>query len=329
MGPIIVNYLSKLQLGRLQTFNNMGIVPLFTSINGAPEYISLKEALNENLIAIGEVSRSGSVPELKVVNTSSLSVLLLDGEELAGAKQNRVLNTSILLEGNSEAIIPVSCTEHGRWSYTSATFSDTDFVMSHRLRSEKSRAVTGSLHTGRRYSSDQLHVWAGIERMHRQTGTRSATGALGDVYATKAQELDEYLQAFAYVTRQRGSLVSINGQFVGLDVISRETVYETLHPKLVKSYAMDALVQKKERFDEPSAAKAKTFLQEMWGCKESRFDSPGQGYDYRFEGPRVVGSALVLAQKVIHLAFFRLAESEKGGRVSGYMQRRHFRRRRS
>ena len=51
-----------------------------------------------------------------------------DGEELAGAKQNRVLNTSILLKEASETKIPVSCMERGRWSYASKGFSKIDYA---------------------------------------------------------------------------------------------------------------------------------------------------------------------------------------------------------
>jgi len=108
----------------VKIFNNMGVIPLFTSINESPQYLTLKEALEKRLLTITEVSQSGSVPELKVVNKAKIPVLLLDGEELAGAKQNRVLNTTILLKENSETIIPVSCTEQGRWAYATAAFAD-------------------------------------------------------------------------------------------------------------------------------------------------------------------------------------------------------------
>ncbi len=101
--------------------------------------------MSEGLLSVAEVNEEGSVPELKVTNAADMSVLLLDGEELMGAKQNRVLNTSILLVVKSETIIPVSCTEHGRWSYSSPAFSDSGVVMSPSLRMRKVSSVSTSL----------------------------------------------------------------------------------------------------------------------------------------------------------------------------------------
>ena len=66
---------------------------------------------------------------------------MIGGEELAGAKQNRVLNTSILLKEASETKIPVSCTEQGRWSYASKAFSESGNVMAFKSRSRKTRSV--------------------------------------------------------------------------------------------------------------------------------------------------------------------------------------------
>jgi hypothetical protein len=72
-------------------------------------------------------------------------VLLLDGEELAGAKQNRVLNTTILLPEKSETVVPVSCTEANRWSYLSALFEESGEVMSAQIRAAKVHSVSRRL----------------------------------------------------------------------------------------------------------------------------------------------------------------------------------------
>lgn len=95
MNKSMTTYLAGLFLGEMQMFQNMAVVPLFASGNGQPEYVMLKDALAKKLITVVEIDQGGSVPELKVINHSDEFVLFLDGEELMGAKQNRVLNTSI------------------------------------------------------------------------------------------------------------------------------------------------------------------------------------------------------------------------------------------
>ena len=327
MDAVITRYLAQVQIGGLQTFKNMGLAPLFTDVSGGADYVLLKEALENDMLIITEVDQSGSIPELKVVNTSPLSVLLLDGEELMGAKQNRVLNTSILLKGRSETVIPVSCTEQGRWRYTTDAFSHSDTMMSQKSRASKTQTVTVSLRAKRGYTSNQRRVWADIDKMLGKADVTSPTQAMQAVYAAKEKELREYLQAFPLVRHQRGSLVFINGKPAGLDLISREPAYEKLHARLVKSYAMDALLHKAEQFTAASIDKAKAFTREIEACHESRFESVGEGFDYRFEGPRVIGSALVVQNTVIHLAFFRLDEDEEEeGYLSSMTNRRDFRR---
>lgn len=55
----------------------------------------LDEALAEGLFEVREVDDGGSVNEILVINKTNYTVLLLDGEILAGAKQNRVLNAGV------------------------------------------------------------------------------------------------------------------------------------------------------------------------------------------------------------------------------------------
>jgi hypothetical protein len=94
--------LSSLQLMDAQTYKNITVFPLIHPGNGTPNYLTLGEAIGSSLLTVTEVSQAGSVPELKVINLATQPVLLIDGEELIGAKQNRVLNTSILLKETLE-----------------------------------------------------------------------------------------------------------------------------------------------------------------------------------------------------------------------------------
>ena len=92
-------------------------LPPFSPPAGTVEYLLSDEAIGAGSVTVEEVSEGGSVPNLLVSNTGDSRVLFLEGEELKGAKQNRVLNTSVLVAAHSKTPIPVSCVEQGRWRY--------------------------------------------------------------------------------------------------------------------------------------------------------------------------------------------------------------------
>lgn len=325
MDKDIKRYLQSLEFGELHHFKNMGVIPLMTSMDDSPDYLTLKEALDGQLLVITEVSQEGSVPDLKVINKGEKPVLLLDGEEVVGAKQNRVLNTTILLKAKSETVIPVTCTEQGRWEYTSRELSDSGTVMIPKLRVMKSRSVSHTLEDSQQFRSDQGTVWTGIDEMAEESETRSETQAMRDVYKAKMSDLDEYLKAFPCLPHQRGLFTLIDEEVVGFDFISLESAYAQLHPKLVKSYALEALIRRKPKTKKPKKQKTVQFMHEALDSEEKKYDSVGEGKDYRYEGDEIVGSALKVGKKVIHLAFFRITESEKVGAIAGYRRRRRFR----
>ncbi len=303
----------------------MSIFPLFTPFNDGPEYITLREALEKNLLTITEVNQRGSVPELKVQNRATIPVLLLDGEELEGAKQNRVLNTTILLKEASETIIPVSCTEQGRWAYVSRNFRPSGRLMNRDVRMRKVASVTRSLKENLTYDSDQGEVWDGIAFFSQAANVFSSTGAMKDVFDSRENDLRGYIEAFPYVAGQKGILVLVNKKVVGFDILSRSQAYERLHQKIVESYAIDASICPSKVTDIPSTNPSKSFLETAATCQENVFPSPGYGQDHRFEGQGMVGSSLVYQEKVIHMAFFRVDESNRTGKISSSSHRRRFR----
>lgn len=325
MDPIVATCLSGLELGQPQRFGNLVVFPLFTSLDVGPKYITLSEALGEGVLEVTELHESGSVPELKITNRGKRRVLLLDGEELVGAKQNRVLNTTILLKKKSETVIPVSCTEQGRWSYVSKKFAASGVVMSPRMRGSKSEAVAASLEQTQRFRADQGQVWTEIEEMSASAQVRSSTQAMRDVFESKTGELEEYLGAFPCLPDQKGLLAIIGGKVVGFDFVSRESSYRNVHAKLARSYALDALLERREDDGEPPSSRAKAFLEEASQTTENKYKSVGHGWDHRFQGDNLVGSALTCRNVVIHMAFFSSTASERQERMARAQRRREFR----
>ena len=141
----VAEWLAQVRLGAPQTYREIAVWPLFLDGEDDTPYRTLDEAVDQKQARVTEVSQSGSVPELKVLNDSPNLILILDGEELIGAKQNRVVNTTLLLKPKSHTIIPVSCTEQGRWRHVSKAFSSSHVVMEMKARLSKLRSVSDSL----------------------------------------------------------------------------------------------------------------------------------------------------------------------------------------
>jgi hypothetical protein len=326
----IKDYLNGLRFGGPQTHRHITIIPLHTALNGAPSFIGLADAMDARNLAVTEISEGGSVPQLLVLNDSDKPVLIIDGEELLGAKQNRTLNTSILLKEHSRTLVPVSCTEQGRWAYSSAKFAMSDTVLERKIRSRKSRSVSASLSQGTPPNSNQGEVWEGINALHCKAGSSSPTSAMYAVFQMQSENLQRCLADFARQESQLGLLVLISGRVVGFDIVSRPEVYTRLHDKLVRSYVLDALLDKSvATLPTPDPAKvAREFINSLEPMAEQIFPSVGHGQDYRYGSPTLAGNALLHEHHVIHATFLTLEEAVPGSRpdnLSSLRQRRHFR----
>ncbi|HPW17725.1 MAG TPA: hypothetical protein PLP83_05035 [Candidatus Aminicenantes bacterium] len=340
MDKSVETYLLEMELGAGQSFENMTVFGLLRARDGGPEYITLREALERGAFTITEVSEGGSVPELMVANKGDVAVLILDGEELQGAKQNRILNTTILVAPKSTVKVPVSCVEQGRWSYRDRLFVESGNIMHREMRMLNVQKVSESLRTARQFRSDQGEIWGKVEELQAELAVPSVTAAMKDVYDAKGADLDGYLKSFSLAEGAKGILAFVDGRPAGLDFVSSEAAFATLFPKLVKSYAMEAMLATERRKRgrgkgdagrapaKPAADEARAFLKLAASCQEKRYESIGLGWSYRYQGPGVVGSALAFNDKVVHMAFFGVDEagqSEDPGTMAGSRARRGFR----
>jgi hypothetical protein len=307
MDSTIFKLMTELKTGEEQVFKNLSIFPLFYTNGNKLEYIALDNAINNKFIEVKEINESGSVPELFIENTSEERILFIEGEELIGAKQNRILNTSILIEKMMKTKIPVSCVEAGRWSHRSSHFSSSSRISPPSLRTNKSRSVSESLYlsSGKSYFSNQRQVWNEVSRISTKNSVSSPTAAMSDVFDSKDDDIQNYLKNFKVLDKQNGMCISINGEIIGIEYVSRPDVFSNLFPKLIRGYAMDALTNQIDSQESGISKDIYMFLRQIILSEAIVYDSIGLGKSHRIQENEFAGEALIVEDEIVHLAVFR------------------------
>jgi hypothetical protein len=301
----IKTFMNAMKIGPAWSHLNLSVHPLIGDVGSKPSYLTLDEAMATGRFRIGEVSVGGSVPELKVLNSLSQPVLLLDGEELTGAKQNRVLNLTVMVPADTELTIPVSCTEAGRWQHVSDHFVAANRTQFARGRAKKLSQVSESLRESCTRRSDQIDIWNEIAAKSSRMSVASPTSAMSAIYERSQMRLDDFVHAMQRQHGQVGAVFSIGGQVAGVDIFDSADTFTKIAPKLVRSYALDAL----ESVGAPNTSRVTTdavraFLDGIAAASSTRFKALGLGDDLRLEGLGLAGAALEFSGQIIHLVSF-------------------------
>lgn len=301
----IKNFVNSLEIGPAWNHLNLTVYPLIGTANGKPAYLTLDEALTTGRFRVGEISMSGSVPELKVFNGLSQSVLLLDGEELIGAKQNRVLNLTIMVPADTEMTIPVSCVEAGRWQHVSDSFVAADRTQFARGRAKKLSQVSHSLRESSTRSSDQTDIWNEITAKSIRMSVASPTAAMSAIYERSQARLNDFIRAMPRRDRQVGAVFSIGSQVAGIDAFDSADTFTKAAPKLIRSYAVDAMESPATVVSKGLASDAvRAFLDDVAVASTTRFKALGLGDDLRLSGLSLAGAALEISRQIVHLVSF-------------------------
>lgn len=313
---IVQKVLSQIHIGSPIRHQNLTMFPLMSNIPNHADYLTLDEAMSEHICRVSEVSESGNVAELFFENLGKDPILLLDGEELEGAKQNRVLNLTILCAGELKINIPVSCVEQGRWRYRSSTFKSAGRTLYSRARAAKMRSVSESMGREGSRHSDQGEVWDQISSKMSRMSAYSDTGASEAIYEFGKTRTQSYVEAMGVVPGQVGGVFAIENEIVGIELLDAPMTYAKVSAKLAESFALDALdveTDSAERLDVPriDAGSVSAFLELLSKKKERRFKSIGLGDDIRIEAGDVLGAGLEVEGRVVHLSLLRSARGAR------------------
>jgi hypothetical protein len=171
-----------------------------------------------------------------------------------------------------------------------------------RARAAKGAQVSLSMATSDSRRSDQSAIWDEIASKSERLAASSPTQAMKAMYDSKAVPLDAYLGAFAWAEHQAGVVFAFGSETMGLDLMDHPHTMRAMLPKLVRSYALDAV-------EAPHASAAGTsgaaeFLARVGKSDPLIRKAVGMGEDVRLTREGISGAALWAKERYIHLCAF-------------------------
>lgn len=290
------------RLGDPKSAGGLTLIPVFHE-GPVFEYVLFTEAMALGWVKIAEVDAEGNVPSLMVENRAHQPLLLVQGEIFAGMKQNRVINTTVLVAPNSIVEIPVSCVEVGRWHAETAEAHRDEFNLSPRVRAQMTPDVVMNLRSSGSYAADQSAVWEGVAERLRESSVASPTSSYSDLGRQRRTEIQEFLAGIQPLPGQKGVVAFVGKQPVCMDVFDRSSTLALLWNGLVGSYFADA-VAAAPGGEHLAVSRTSEFLDCVKAAQASQHDGVGLGHNVVMSQAGLSGNALVMGEVVIHLAAF-------------------------
>ena len=294
MNQYFKEFINDLEFDKEQVHNNLMFIPITSSKKHDFGFLSLNKAFEDGLVEIKELDDDGSVPEVKVYNKSEQFLIIFDGEHLIGAKQNRIVNKTIIINPFSEIVVPVSCTEAGRWHHNSEGFSKSKYNAPMKMRKASKQG-----------EDSQSEVWDHVAAFMQTAELQSPTSSLHEVFEEVSPSFDDYREKITKLPSQVGVIVYVNGVFTGLDILGDPKLFSDLYENLMNSYLIEGLDKPDEnRVENNSQNLTKEILDELIQSRLTKGKSIGAEGRENIKGRKTLGEFVSFNKAPIHIALF-------------------------
>ncbi|MGI9103536.1 MAG: ARPP-1 family domain-containing protein [Terriglobales bacterium] len=282
---------------------NLAIFPVVAgSTHDTSQFITLDEGLKSGEVVVTEAGRitplirrgprpiprgGAEVNRLVLVNNSDHPLLLLAGEIVTGGKQDRVIGKDRLIPAHSDPVdLSVFCVEPGRWTEMSTNF-----------KTMGSQMAQPSVRNQAMAKKDQQAVWDSVAVAREGAAVGGAAPVAAELHATSSyarvmenkevqKRVDEIAapmqrdyQSLIRELRSRnavGVVAAVNGRIIWADIFASTTLLEKYWPKLVRSYAAEAMVVRTTFAPEKEDQRAaQAFLDDLDGRRQTSEVEPG------------------------------------------------------
>lgn len=246
-----------------------------------------------------QLSDGAEVNKLALTNNSGKPLVLIAGEMILGGKQDRIVGHDCVIEASNTPVpLDVFCVEHGRWSGPSA-FGQSESADARVARGNTgaggARAGAGagggvgtgsgqgvaaavtvmpmalpSIREKAQAKKSQDEVWGAVAETVTVSGAQSTTSTLNSVYEDKRvnRKLEIYERAFGNKLTARnvvGVVAAVGGKIISADVFASHALFQAYWPKMLKSYALEAVGTLETAKRELSRLDAESFLSRAHG----------------------------------------------------------------
>jgi hypothetical protein len=282
------------QLGAPVSFQTLTIFPVITDQpESLDDYITLDEGLRSRKVIVSEIGANGrtrrvghgrrvsddaEVNRLLVTNRSGKTLVLIAGEIIVGGKQDRIVGEDCVIASSNKPVpVDVYCVEHGRWDERS-NFGRSRTNGNSASGEGASAGVSGgfnapsaggmaapNVRAKAQAEKSQSGVWSEVAKLESQNSVTSSTGTLNKVYEDRrvSAKLSDYERAIKSRLSGKnviGAVVAIGGQVLSADVFANSKLFQAYWPKLLKSYALEAISSGKTVNHAVDQTAAKAFL---------------------------------------------------------------------
>ena len=305
------------KFGKLLQAGALTVVPVTSSklLRKKPAVKLGHRQLTTGKVEITEVGQQGFVPRLRAENRTKFYVLLIEGDQLLGAKQNRICNSTVLLKPNSISEIPVSCVEEGRWQHVSHNFTSSKFHAAPTLRRRlaESKKRTRQASRGQKaHESNQTVVWNEVKVFAATTGVYSDTQSMEEVF-DKSLKQQQVPQKIKYSGDANGWILAIDGRVVSIDLFGTTKLCRQAWDRMLDSAAVEAQLlsrrrkhksdsdSKKPQFDVNKPKHLKSLFKLINSTHLEQVVPVSGGTEQRFDSSQLSGAYLTLDNRLVHL----------------------------
>ena len=280
--------------------SNLTIFPVVTDrSHDTRDFLTLDEGLRSGEVVVSEARRfqplirgrvrpfpgGAEVNRLVLVNNSARPLILLAGEILTGGKQDRVVGKDRIVPPQSGPIdLAVFCVEPERWVATKDNFG-----------SFHTQMAQPSVRRSAMAEQDQQKVWSEVHASAAAMAAGASPQAAREIESTSSyarvmsnDEVKQRVEAVAAPLEQSyqevmrelrdrnavGVVVAVNDQIIWADLFASTALLEKYWPKLIRSYAAEALTRPTIP-GHPDARAAQAFLQDFEARRETVESEPG------------------------------------------------------